>query len=127
LSFEERFILDTRKQTGQRGEDIAASFLTQRGYRLVARNWRCATGEIDLIMEQDTSLVFVEVRTRRGRKFGSAEESVTPAKQARLVELAQSYLQEVDALARSWRIDVIAIQLGRGMPQINHIENAVGW
>ena len=119
--------MDTRKQTGQHGEDIAASFLTQRGYRLIERNWRCAIGEIDLIMEQDDALVFVEVRARRGQQFGSAEESVTPAKQARLVELAQSYLQEADALARAWRIDVIAIQLGRGTPQINHIENAVGW
>ncbi|MDX1524188.1 MAG: YraN family protein [Anaerolineae bacterium] len=116
-----------RKQTGRQGEEIAARYLIDKGYSLLRRNWRCPVGELDLVMEVDNTLVFVEVRTRQGRRFGRAEESLTPAKQARLVELAQTYLQEIDAANPSWRIDVIAIQLGPGLPRIKHIENAVGW
>ncbi len=118
--------MDKRKQTGQQGEDIAASHLIEKGYKVVQRNWRCSVGELDIIAENGDTLVFVEVRTRSSRRFGSAEESITPAKRARLVELAHAYLQE-DESDRSWRIDVVAVQLGPGLPQINHIENAVGW
>ena len=116
-----------KRQIGQRGEAIAAAFLEEQGYKIIERNWHCSVGELDIIMEEETTLVFVEVRTRTSRRFGSAEESVTPAKQSRLIELAQTYLQEKEALPRSWRIDVVAVQLGSGLPQINHIKNAVGW
>ena len=119
--------MDKRKETGQRGEDIAAAYFAERGYNILARNWRCPTGELDIIMEKDNTLVFVEVRTRSGKKFGTPEESITPTKQARLIELAQAYLQETEAPHQSWRIDVAAVRLGSGLPQINHIENAVGW
>ena len=119
--------MDRRRQTGQQGEEIAASYLTERGYKVIARNWRAQVGELDIIVEDGDSLVFVEVRTRRGEQFGLPEESITPAKQARLIELAQTYLQETEAVTCSWRIDVVAVQLGPGLPQINHIKNAVGW
>ena len=119
--------MDKRKQTGRQGEDIAASFLTGKGCKIIERNWRCSAGELDLIVADGDTLVFVEVRTRTGSRFGLAEESITPAKQARLVELAQTYLQESTAPLLSWRIDVVTVQLGRGLPQMNHIENAVGW
>jgi putative endonuclease len=78
-------------------------------------------------MEEAETLVFVEVRTRRSRQFGTPEESITPAKQARLIELAETYLQDTEDVDRSWRIDVVAVRLGSGLPQINHFENAVGW
>lgn len=119
--------MDLRKQTGRRGEDMAASFLIGKGYQIIERNWRCPTGELDLVAQDHNILVFVEVRTRNGSRFGLAEESITPAKQARLVELAQLYVQEKDLTTSQWRIDVVAVRLGRGLPQINHIENAVGW
>ena len=119
--------MDKRKQTGQRGEDIAAAYFVERGYEIVERNWRCSVGELDIIMEGDDTLVFVEVRTRKGHRFGTPEESITSAKQARLIELAQTYLQETENLDRSWRIDVAAVTFGSGLPQVNHIENAVGW
>lgn len=118
---------DQRKQTGRQGEDLAVSFLKGKGYQLIERNWRCPTGELDIIAADGDTVVFVEVRTRSGLHFGSAEESITPAKQARLIELAQIYVQEKTLSTQPWRIDVVAIQLGRGLPQINHIENAVGW
>ena len=119
--------MDRRKQTGRQGEDIAAAYLLEKGCRIVARNWVCSTGELDIIAQNGDNLIFVEVRTRRGDRFGTAAESITPAKQARLIELAQTYLQDIPRPHPPWRIDVIAVQLGQGLPQINHIENAVGW
>jgi putative endonuclease len=120
--------MDKRKQTGRQGEDIVASHLAGKGYKIIQRNWRCPVGELDIVTQEGDTVVFVEVRTRRGQRFGTAEESITPAKQARLIELAQTYLQETAALPhQSWRIDVVAVQLGSGLPQINHIKNAVGW
>ena len=119
--------MDRRKQTGRQGEDIAAAYLSERGCRIVARNWVCSTGELDIIAQNGDKLIFVEVRTRRGDRFGTAEESITPAKQARLIELAQTYLLDIPQPHPPWRIDVIAVQLGQGLPRINHIENAVGW
>jgi putative endonuclease len=119
--------MDKRKQTGQQGETIAVAYLADKGCEILQRNWSCPTGELDIVVKDGETLVFVEVRTRRGERFGTAEESVTPRKQARLIELAQTYLQEVASSHPSWRIDVVAVQLGRGLPQINHIENAVGW
>jgi len=119
--------MDRRRRTGRQGEEIAAGFLVDKGYRLIQRNWHTQVGELDLIMEEGDTLVFVEVRTRRGKSFGSPEESITPAKQTRLIELAQTYLQETNEFSRPWRIDVVGVLLGPGLPQINHIENAVGW
>ena len=119
--------MDRRKQTGQQGENIAAAYLSEQGYRIVARNWVCPTGELDIVAQNGDTLIFVEVRTRRGDRFGTAAESITPAKQARLVELAQTYLQDIPLPHPAWRIDVIAVQLSQGIPQVNHIENAVGW
>ena len=119
--------MDKRKQTGRRGEDIAAAYLAGKGYRVIERNWSCPTGELDIITQEGDCLVFVEVRTRAGARFGGPEESITPAKQARLIELAQAYLQQMAAPCPSWRIDVVAVRLGRGAVTVNHIENAVGW
>ncbi len=119
--------MDQRKRTGRRGEELAAAHLAAKGYRIVARNWRCRAGELDIVAQIEDVLVFVEVRARRGDQFGPAEESITPTKQARLIELAQTYLQERATSQQAWRIDVVAIQFGPGLPQINHLENAVGW
>jgi len=119
--------MDKRKQTGQQGEDIAARYLAEKGYKIVQRNWRSLAGELDIIAQDGSALVFVEVRTRSSRRFGPPEESITPTKQNKLIELAETYLQETSTPDRSWRIDVVAVQFGPGLPQVNHIENAVGW
>jgi putative endonuclease len=119
--------MDKRRQTGRRGEDIAAAYLINKGYSILQHNWSCPTGELDLITQTGQTLVFVEVRARHGNRFGSAEESITPAKQARLIELAQAYLQETGREPSSWRIDVVAVQLEQAAPRVKHIENAVGW
>ena len=118
---------DYKRQLGGRGEEIAAAYLAQRGYIILHRNWRCSAGELDIVACEGETLVFVEVRTRRGDRFGSAEESVTRAKQARLVELAQTFLQEKRLADRNWRIDVMAIELDSGgrVKRLNLIRNAV--
>jgi putative endonuclease len=115
-----------RKRLGQRGEELAAAQLEKRGYVVRERNWRCPTGEIDIVAEDGGCLVFVEVRTRRGREYGTPEESVTPAKQAKLVELAQTYLQEFD-WDGDWRIDMVAVEMtSRGkLLRVDLIKNAV--
>lgn len=79
---------------GKQAENHAASFLQRQGLRLVARNYRCRMGEIDLIMEHGGTLVFVEVRLRRSGNFGGAAASITGHKQRKLIHAAQHYLQQ---------------------------------
>lgn len=116
-----------RQSIGRLGEDLAARRLAAQGYTLRARNWRCATGELDLVLERDDALIFVEVRTRRGDRFGTPEESITPRKRARLISAALTYLSEHAATDQAWRIDVVAIEIGaRGeVRRFNHLENAI--
>ncbi len=83
---------DARRALGAAGEDFAAAHLAQQGYQILARNIRCAGVELDIVARRGRTLVFVEVKTRRGREFGTPEEAVTPAKQAKLVELAATYV-----------------------------------
>ncbi len=115
-----------RRGLGRTGEALAAAELTRRGLVLRERNWRCQSGEIDLIAQDGACLVFVEVRTRRGRGYGTPEESVTPRKQRQLVKLAQMYVAEVD-WEGPWRIDVVAVELdsaGR-LLRITHLPSAI--
>lgn len=79
-------------RAGARAEDLCAQFLRGAGLRILARNWRCRHGEIDLIAEDRGTLVFAEVRLRRSASFGGAGESVTAAKRGRLVAAARLYL-----------------------------------
>jgi putative endonuclease len=111
---------------GNAGEDIAARELSRRGYIVRERNWRCPEGELDIVAEQGAALVFVEVRTRRGDRFGTPEDSITPAKRAHLIAAAQSYLQ-AHALDCDWRIDVVAVEISaRGeLIRVDVIENAI--
>ncbi len=117
----------TRKRLGDVGEQIAARELARRGYTLRERNWRCPAGELDLVAEQGGALVFVEVRTRRGDRYGTPEESITAVKRAHLIAAAQSYLQEHDLRECDWRIDVVAVQMSeRGeLLRVDVIENAI--
>ena len=85
-------------ERGQQAETLALSWLQQRGLVCVARNYRCRMGEIDLIMHDGITLVFVEVRQRRSARFGGAAASITPAKQARLVRTAEHYLHTLPSL-----------------------------
>jgi putative endonuclease len=95
-----------------RGELLARRHLERLGYRIHAQNWRAREGEIDLVAEDQGTLVFVEVKTRSGRAFGLPEEAVTRAKRRHLRDAAQAYLEAHDLGEAPWRIDVIAIDLG---------------
>lgn len=100
----------TAKQVdGDAGEDRALQYLQQQGLKLVERNFRCKGGEIDLIMQEQAMLVFVEVRKRANGKFGGAAASITPAKQARLIIAAQTFMQRY-RLTPACRFDVVAIE-----------------
>src|SRR5689334_9820043 len=79
-------------ETGAAAEEQALRFLLGHGLTLKERNYRCRLGEIDLVLMQGQTLVFVEVRMRRNRAFGGAAESITPKKRARLVAAARHYL-----------------------------------
>jgi putative endonuclease len=116
---------DSRRQLGNWGEEQASAFLRAQGYRIVERNWRCSAGEVDIVARDGEQLVFVEVRTRRGRNYGAPEESITTAKQAKLIELAQSYLQENPELECAWRIDVVALELRGSQLRMQLIRHAV--
>ncbi|HUT67798.1 MAG TPA: YraN family protein [Dehalococcoidales bacterium] len=116
-----------RRETGMLGENIACDFLGKNGYHIIEKNYRCPGGEIDIIARQEDTLVFVEVRTKTSRRFGTPEESITPTKMERLRTVAAHYGQNRNNLPASWRIDVVAIQMdSRGkVSRIEIIENAV--
>jgi putative endonuclease len=120
-------VKDARRKLGRQGEDLAAAQLCKQGYVIYERNYRCPRGEIDIVARDGACLVFVEVRTRRGREYGSPEESITPAKQAKLIELAQTYVQE-NNWEGDWRIDVVAVEMSRAgkLLRVEVIQNAVG-
>jgi len=118
----------TKSETGKRGEILACEFLGKNGYEIVEKNYRCPEGEIDIVARQRDTLVFIEVRTKTSRTYGTPEESITPVKAARLKTLAARYGQDHRDLPETWRIDVVAIEMNRNgrASRIEIIENAVG-
>ena len=118
-----RRVPDTQAQ-GQAGETLACHYLQQNGLSLVERNYRCPRGEIDLIMRDGQSLVFVEVRRRSNPRFGGAAASVDARKQAKLIASALHYLQQQPHLGKlAARFDVIAIN-GQAPVEIDWIKDA---
>ena len=98
---------------GDYGEAAAAVFLTHHGCRVLARNWRCRHGEIDLIAMDGEELVFVEVKTRSGLGYGHPFEAITQSKRARLRKLAGTWLEETGISVASMRIDAVAVLVDR--------------
>jgi putative endonuclease len=106
---------DDRREVGAAGEDAVARWYGEAGYSVISRNWRVREGEIDLVARRDCTIVFCEVKTRRGDAFGSPAEAVTPRKQARLRKLAIRWLAEHSERADVLRFDVAAVKPdGRG-------------
>jgi len=97
---------------GAFGEAWAVGYLTRRGYRIVERNARFRSGEIDLVAYDGPELVFVEVKCRRSRRFGSPEESITRARYARLAAAIEEFLAQRAVAAESYRVDVVGIEVG---------------
>lgn len=101
-----------RIELGRRGEDAAAAYLTRIGMRVEARNWRCPSGEVDIVAREDGTLVLVEVKTRRSERAGTAEEAVSPTKQRKVARLAEAYLASSgEEPPGGVRFDVVAIRV----------------
>ncbi len=98
----------TRLSDGAQAEQIAAEYLERHGLRLIERNYRCRQGEIDLILDDRATLVFVEVRLRQSAAFGGAAASITAKKQQRIVYAAQHYLQRLKRIPPC-RFDVVLL------------------
>ena len=114
-----------RLELGRSGEQLAAEHLHANGYVILARNWRCREGELDLVAATSTLLVVAEVKTRSGREFGAPAEAVTADKAARIRWLAVRWRQEQGLRWCPLRFDVIAVDwppVGTG--RLRHIEGA---
>jgi putative endonuclease len=118
----------TRAEIGALGEQLAVDHLTSLGLKVIARNWRCRYGELDIIAadEDSRTAVFVEVKTRTSDRFGGVAQAVTPEKVRRLRRLAGLWLASQDGGWSALRIDVIGVRIGRARnPEISHLQ-AVG-
>ncbi len=114
------------KTIGDRAEDMALAFLERHGYRLLDRNFRYKRlGEIDLVMRHGQTVVFVEVRYRASKYFGSPEASITSTKRHKLRRTAQAYLLTHGMVHQECRFDVVAIDLVGGEPVIRHLVNCM--
>lgn len=114
------------KIIGNRGEEIALADLLKKGYRLITRNFRNKFGEIDLIMGDGQTVVFVEVKTRVGEEFGLPEEEVTARKFAQVRRMGEVFLVEAGMWGKACRVDVVAIVLNDNgeVIRLNHYRNA---
>ena len=100
-------------ETGRYGEDLAVQALRTHSYEIIERNWRCQIGEVDVVARQGDEWVFVEVKTRQGTGHGTPEEGVTDAKRSRMLRVGLAYLSEHELDDVAWRVDVVAIELGK--------------
>ena len=117
---------DPRRLVAKLGEDAAAQYLARAGYTLLDRNYRCRSGEIDIVAREGEELVFMEVRARSSASFGSPEDSVTAAKAAKMSACALEYLAERAVRTASWRVDFLAVDVRGGrVTQIRHLKHAL--
>ncbi len=114
--------MSANNEVGRYGEDVAARRLVDEGWRLLARNWRCEHGELDIVALDGTELVAVEVKTRRSAAFGAPQEAVTRDKLFRLRRLVATWLSRQDRVFDGVRIDVVAVTVARaGAARIEHV------
>jgi len=110
---------------GRVAEQAACDYLLNHGLTLHTRNYRCRVGELDLIMEEGTTLIFVEVRYRSSNRFGGAAASVDATKQQKLVRAAHAFLGEHRLNNRPCRFDVITVSPQNGELELEWIQNAI--
>ena len=106
---------------GAAAEDAALAFLQGQGCKLVARNWHCPFGEIDLIVKNGNTILFVEVKYRKSSRFGGAAGSITPAKLAKLQRNAEHYLQQHRLNHAPCRLDAVLIEGGHKPEWVQNI------
>ena len=113
-----------RLDLGKTGEDLALREIERLGYRCILRNYRCALGEVDLIAADGDTLVFIEIKTRKGKTLTYAKEAVTPRKKRQLSKVALAYLKANGCPDAKARFDVVAINLSGGKSRIEVVKDA---
>jgi len=124
---QKRFSAKHNLSLGKKGEEIAVSYLAKKGFRIIERNFKARYGEVDIIAQDGEALVFVEVKTRIGTKYGMPKESVTPRKLKEVVKTAEYYATLHPGLSKSLRIDVVGVivdPLTGEASSVEHIPNA---
>lgn len=110
-------------ELGKLGEEMAVKHLANKGYQILEVNYRFGRDEVDIIVQKDLVIVFVEVKTRENNYLGEPEEAVSKAKQKRIIKVANHYMID-NELELEGRFDIVAIIINQKTQQINHIENA---
>ena len=113
-----------RLELGHLGEKMALKEVRRLGYKEVERNFRCPLGEVDLIAKDGDTLVFIEIKTRKGRSLGYAKEAVNERKQRQISKVALTYMKNKKCVGVKARFDVVAVSLGIGKPELEVIKNA---
>jgi len=103
--------VDARPDTGRSGEAAAETLYVRKGFRVVARNWRCRIGELDLVLQRGGLLVICEVKTRRGARFGAGFDAVDARKRRKLRTVGEAFLQQARVLPIAVRFDVASVRL----------------
>jgi putative endonuclease len=109
---------------GKFGEELALRRIKHLGYTKIVRNFRCPLGEVDIIARDGDTLVFIEIKTRRGRPINYAKEAVNAKKKRQISKVALAYMKSTNCSDVRARFDVVAISLGSGKPEIEVIKNA---
>ena len=119
-------VLTKKQALGMRAEQLAADYLEQRGYKILARNWRRHEGELDLVLSAEGLCVFVEVRSRTGTERGHPLETVDARKRARVLRAARMYIDEELPQASVFRFDVVGVTfaLNDSSPELVYVEDA---
>ena len=107
---------------GKYGEDLAAQYLNDRGYEILDRNWRCSTGEIDLVAFHRGRYIFVEVKTRNGTGFGHPFEAITSNKVSRMRKLVAQWCIANEKAGVNVRLDAIAVLIVGGRVAVEHVK-----
>ena len=103
--------MDARPGTGRTGEAATETLYVRRGFRVVARNWRCRIGELDLVLQRGGLLVICEVKTRRGARFGAGFDAVDARKRRKLRAVGEAFLQQTRVRPVAVRFDVASVRL----------------
>lgn len=115
--------MNEKRKTGNKGEQLAAEFLTNKGFEVLERNYRFKHAEIDLIVKRDNWIIFVEVKTRSSTAFGEPEEFVGSYKGGKIMEAAEEYI-----FSNDWhghiRFDIVSVKIGEHI-KIDHFEDAI--
>jgi putative endonuclease len=114
--------MNLKQDLGRYGEDQAASYLQDRGYEIIDRNWRSPVGEIDLVARDKDRLVFIEVKTRNGSGFGHPFEAITAKKVARMRRMVAEWCLAKQVSGLKVRLDAVAVLITGGRVHIEHLK-----